>query len=74
MIGTFIALLQLLRTILFTFSAGNLLLVPVIAYGFAWFGHFAFEKNKPVTFKMPWLSLQADLRLFRETITGVRAF
>ena len=29
------------------------LLWPVIGYGFAWFGHFVFEKNTPTIFKHP---------------------
>jgi hypothetical protein len=36
--------------------AGNawpLLGVPVAGYGFAWFGHFVFEGNKPATFTHP---------------------
>ena len=73
-IGTFFSLLQLLRTILFSFNLTNLFLVLLIGYGFAWVGHYVFEKNKPATFKYPWLSFQGDLRLFKETITGVRAF
>ncbi len=74
MIGTFFSLLQLLRTILFSFNLTNLFLVLLIGYGFAWVGHYVFEKNKPATFKYPWLSFQGDLRLFKETITGARAF
>jgi hypothetical protein len=73
-IGTFFSLLQLLRTILFSFNLTNLFLVLLIGYGFAWVGHYVFEKNKPATFKYPWLSFQGDLRLFKETITGARAF
>lgn len=73
-IGTLLAALQLLRTILFAFNITNLLLVLVIGYGFAWVGHFVFEKNKPATFKYPWFSLQGDFRLLKDTLTGVRAF
>lgn len=73
-IGTFFALLQLLRTILFSFNLTNLFLVILIGYGFAWVGHYVFEKNKPATFKYPLLSFLGDLKLFKETITGARAF
>lgn len=73
-IGTFFSLLQLLRTILFSFNLTNLFLVLLIGYGFAWVGHYIFEKNKPATFKYPRLSFLGDLRLFKETITGARAF
>lgn len=63
-IGTLLALLQLIRTILFSFNLANFALVLVIGYGFAWIGHFFFEKNKPATFKYPWLSFKGDCRLF----------
>lgn len=73
-IGSLLALLQLVRTLLFAFNLINLLLVFVIGYSFAWVGHFVFENNKPATFKYPWLSLQGDFRLLKETLTGARAF
>lgn len=41
-IGTFLAFLQLLRTILFAFTLPNILLAPLIGYGFSWIGHFVF--------------------------------
>ncbi|CAN1556719.1 COG4323 Predicted membrane protein [Caulobacteraceae bacterium] len=46
--------------------------MPVIGYGFAWVGHFVFEKNTPATFKYPLWSLMGDFRLFFETVTGKR--
>ena len=30
-----------------------LLAAPVVGYGFAWYSHFKFEKNKPATFQAP---------------------
>jgi len=47
---------------------------PVIGYGFAWVGHFVFEKNRPATFKYPLYSLMGDFRLWFETVTGRRRF
>lgn len=64
-IGSILAILQLLRTILFTFTFFNFISAFIIGYGFAWVGHFFFEKNKPATFKYPWLSFQGDLRLLK---------
>ncbi len=37
-----------------------LFFMPVIGYGFAWVGHFVFEKNRPATFQYPVYSLVAD--------------
>jgi hypothetical protein len=50
------------------------ILIPVIGYGFAWFGHFFFEKNKPATFKYPFWSLISDFKLFFEILMGKRRF
>lgn len=43
--------------------------LPVVGYGFAWLGHFAFEKNKPAAFKQPLYSLAADFVMFWHIIT-----
>ncbi|MBI1407949.1 MAG: DUF962 domain-containing protein [Caulobacter sp.] len=42
---------------------------PLVGYGFAWVGHFVFEKNRPATFQYPLFSLMGDFRLFFETVT-----
>ncbi|MCA0356608.1 MAG: DUF962 domain-containing protein [Proteobacteria bacterium] len=47
---------------------------PLTGYGFAWIGHFVFEKNRPATFKYPVYSLMGDFRLWFETVTGRRKF
>ena len=47
---------------------------PLVGYGFAWVGHFAFEKNRPATFKYPLFSLAGDFRLWFEVVTGKRPF
>ena len=45
-----------------------------IGYGFAWVGHFFFEKNRPATFQYPLWSLMGDWRMFFETVSGKRKF
>lgn len=39
-------------------------------YGFAWIGHFFFEKNKPATFKYPFYSLAGDFVMYKDMLTG----
>ena len=47
-----------------------LLALPVVGYGFAWIGHFFFEKNKPATFTHPLYSLIGDFAMFRDILLG----
>lgn len=47
-----------------------LLLMPVFGYGFAWLGHFLFEKNRPATFTHPVYSLMGDWVMFWHVLTG----
>lgn len=51
-----------------------LLLIPVGGYGFAWVGHFFFEKNTPATFQYPAYSLASDFLLFWHLLTGREHF
>lgn len=39
-------------------------------YGFAWVGHFGFQKNKPATFQHPIWSFRADLRMWSMIAAG----
>jgi hypothetical protein len=57
-----------------TVSAWWFLGMPLVGYGFAWVGHFFFEKNKPATFQYPLWSLMGDWRMFFETVSGRRRF
>lgn len=45
---------------------GFLWLLPIFGYGFAWIGHFVFEKNKPATFQHPVYSLLGDFVMYRD--------
>jgi hypothetical protein len=47
-----------------------LLAIPFAGYGFAWVGHFVFEKNKPATFKYPLYSLMGDWVMLKDALTG----
>ena len=47
-----------------------LLLAPVAGYGFAWVGHFGFEKNRPATFKYPIYSFISDWVMYGKILSG----
>jgi hypothetical protein len=47
---------------------GLLVAVPLAGYGFAWVGHFYFEKNRPATFTYPLYSLIGDFAMFRDIL------
>jgi hypothetical protein len=46
------------------------LLAPVVGYGFAWFGHFFVEGNKPATFGHPLWSFKGDMKMWRMILEG----
>lgn len=71
--GTGLVILALVGAILFhdwRFFAA----IPFIGYGFAWIGHFFFEKNKPATFQYPLYSLASDFMLFYDLLFGKQPF
>jgi hypothetical protein len=47
-----------------------LLAAVVSGYGFAWIGHFAFEKNKPASFKQPLYSFIGDWVMYASIWAG----
>ena len=51
-----------------------LLGMPLAGYGFAWAGHFGFEKNKPATFKHPLYSLAGDWVMYGQMLRGRLSF
>jgi hypothetical protein len=67
--GTALVLLLLILFFI-TLNFFLLLLVPIIGYGFAWVGHFFFEKNKPATFQYPLYSLMGDFVMFKDMLAG----
>jgi hypothetical protein len=62
-----------LCTLIVPFALGRpwyALLWPVVAYGFAWTGHFLIEGNKPATFGHPFWSFISDFRMLGLMLTG----
>jgi hypothetical protein len=57
-------------TAVITMHPAMLIACPFFAYGFAWFGHFFIEKNKPASFKYPLWSLAADHKMVAYFVTG----
>jgi hypothetical protein len=54
-------------------STGNAwwyLAMPLAGYGFAWTGHFFFEKNRPASFRYPLYSFAGDWLMFFQLMTG----
>ena len=68
-VGSSIALLCVALLLM----SGNLwwLLAGFVAgYGFAWVGHFGFEKNRPASFKRPLYSFMGDWVMYKDIWTG----
>lgn len=72
-IGTGLVVMSLFAAVLFH-QWRFLLITPFLGYGFAWVGHYFFEKNKPATFKYPAYSLASDFILFWDLLTGSQPF
>lgn len=68
-IGSLLVLMVIISALL-SQKYALLWLLPVIGYGFAWVGHFFFEKKRPATFKHPFYSLWGDWVMFKDILTG----
>ena len=68
-IGSWLVL-GIIATAIFTNVLIYLWLIPLVGYGFAWVGHFFFEKNKPATFKYPLYSFVGDWVMFKDILVG----
>jgi hypothetical protein len=64
-----LAVLALLTWVLLSAQWVYLLGVPVVGYGFAWVGHFVFEKNTPATFSHPVYSFMGDWVMLWQVLT-----
>lgn len=62
--------LGLLATTLVTGNPWWLLGALLCGYGFAWVGHFFFEKNRPATFRHPFYSFAGDWVMFKDILVG----
>ncbi|KTD03609.1 DUF962 domain-containing protein [Fluoribacter gormanii] len=68
-LGTSLACLSFIF-FLFTWHGLWLVLMLVAGYGFAWIGHFVYEKNKPATFHYPLYSLMGDFVMLWQILRG----
>ena len=63
-----------LALLLFTGRPQYLLYGLLCGYGFAWLGHFVFEKNRPASFKRPLYSFMGDWVMYKDIWSGKIAF
>ena len=68
-LGSSLALVCL-ALLLATGHWGWLLAGLLCGYGFAWLGHFGFEKNRPASFSRPLYSFMGDWVMFKDLLTG----
>jgi len=69
-VGSSLVLGVLLAVLIGRLTPWWLLSLPVLGYGFAWIGHFFFERNRPATFTYPLYSFIGDWVMFRDMLIG----
>jgi len=65
--------LGVISMLFYSFYTSNfkiLCYLPLCGYGFAWIGHFFFEKNKPATFEFPLYSFVGDWVMLKDILIG----
>jgi hypothetical protein len=68
-VGSTLALVCLTMLVV-TGQLQYILYALLCGYGFAWVGHFVFEKNRPATFKRPLYSFIGDWVMYRDIWAG----
>ena len=69
----FVGSLLVIAVVVVAITKGDarwLWLAPLVGYGFAWAGHFFYEKNRPATFQHPLYSLAGDWVMFWDILRG----
>jgi hypothetical protein len=69
----FVGSLGVIGCLAMALATGDWLWLPaavICGYGFAWVGHFFFEKNRPATFRHPLYSLMGDWVMFKDICVG----
>jgi hypothetical protein len=69
----FIGSLGVIGFLAMALATGDWIWLPaaiICGYGFAWIGHFFFEKNRPATFRHPFYSLMGDWVMFKDICIG----
>ncbi len=70
-LGTLLVIVALVAAVV-TGDLRWLIAAPIFGYGFAWIGHFVFERNRPATFRHPLYSLAGDFVMFKDILLGRR--